>query len=174
MNKEFTQEMMRVNLAGEYGAIRIYQGQIDALSRRGETKHLEKIKHMLAQEEEHLHFFQTNLIKNKVRPTIFHPLWHLLGYTLGYASARMGLKSAMACTVAVEEVIDKHYAHQLEKIDKNSNTELYEAIETFRQEELEHRDIALDCHAEEAIGYNFLYKAVQIASKSAIWLSKKL
>lgn len=169
------QQMVRVNLAGEYGAIRIYQGQIAAMKKRGgaDPEYMQELKHMCAQEKEHLKFFQKKLVEIGGRPTVFHPVWHVFGYALGYISAKMGETSAMACTVAVEEVIDEHYSQQLAIMDKVAEPELHRAIDTFRKEELEHKDIALEHKAEEAPFYHLLHFSVQAASKAAIWLSKR-
>jgi len=176
MNKEQEiKQMIRVNLAGEYGAIRIYQGQIDAMKKlKQDPQHIRELRHMCAQEEKHLEFFQKELVERGVRPTVLHPLWHVFGYALGYITARMGRESAMACTVAVEEVIDAHYCEQLSAINKDKEAELHKAIELFREEELEHRDLALENNAQEAPLYHVLYHSIQAASKAAIWLSKRL
>jgi len=163
-------QIIRVDHAGEYGAKRIYQGQMDVLKNSPSYK---TIKHMAEQEEEHLAYFSEQIGKRKVRPTALMPLWHVGAYAMGAATALMGEKAAMACTVAVEEVIDEHYQEQLEMLG-NDEKPLKEKIEKFRAEELEHRDIGLENHAEEAHGYPILRQGVKMATKLAIELSKKI
>lgn len=168
--KEKLDSIMRVDHAGEYGATRIYAGQLAVLKN---TKSAKIIQHMAEQEEAHLKKFNELVSKNQVRPTALLPFWHVAGYAMGYATALMGEKAAMACTVAVEEVIDEHYKKQYETLP-NSEKELKKTIEKFRQEEIEHRDIGLENGAEEAKGYEVLTKAVKGASKLAIWLSSRV
>ena len=158
--------ILRVNHAGEYGAKRIYAGQLAVLGRHPE------ITHMAAQEQAHLDYFVDAVVKNGVRPTVLHPLWHVAGFALGAATALMGEKAAMACTVAVEEVIDEHYTRQLETLDASA-PELRETITRFRAEELEHRDIGLAHGAEEAPAYAALRQVIRAGSKTAIWLSER-
>lgn len=164
--------MIRVNHAGEYGARRIYEGQLEAL--KG-TPYEGVLSHMKEQELKHLQAFEDLLHQRRVRPTFLSPIWHGLGYLLGYATGRMGPQAAMACTVAVEEVIDEHYAEQeryLEKIP--AEKDLKDLIQQFRQEELEHRDIGLAQGALDAPAYPLLTGAIKAASRLAIWLSKRL
>lgn len=162
--------MIRVDHAGEFGAARIYDGQLAVLGRKpvGDT-----IRHMAAQEQKHLAAFNELVADRRVRPTLLSPLWHAAGFALGAATAAMGERAAMACTVAVEEVIDEHYAGQAEQLGEDQ-AELKDTIETFRQEELEHRDIGLQHGAEEAPGYELLSGAVKAGSRLAIWLSERL
>lgn len=164
--------MIRVDQAGEYGAGYIYKGQIDAL------KSCEKrplLEHMRDQELEHLRTFNEMIVSRRIRPTIMSPLWKVAGYTLGYVTGKMGEKAAMACTVAVEEVIDAHYQEQQQELDKiGGEATLQATIEKFRQEELEHRDIGLEHGALQMRGYEPLTKAVKAASKLAIWISKRI
>ena len=164
--------MIRVDHAGEYGAVRIYQGQLDAL--KGSACE-DTIRHMQEQEEAHLATFNTLIQERKVRPTALSPLWHVAGYTMGYLTGRLGEKAAMACTVAVEEAIDEHYAAQ-EKTLKEMGTEpeLYKTVKRFRQEELEHRDIGYENGAEEALGYPVLSNAIKTGTRFAIWLSERV
>ncbi|WP_425407523.1 demethoxyubiquinone hydroxylase family protein [Hwanghaeella sp.] len=162
--------MIRVDQAGEFGATRIYAGQHDVLRR---TPSASLIKHMAEQEQEHLDTFNKMLTKRRVRPTIMTPIWHVAGYAMGAGSALLGEKAAMACTVAVEEVIDEHYAKQAEKLGEDE-ADLKATIERFRQEELEHRDIGYAEGAEQAPGYPVLTRAVKTASKLAIWLSERV
>ncbi len=162
--------MVRVNHAGEYGAQRIYQGQL-ALLGRGPAG--PALRHMARQEARHLAFFEIELAARRVRPTALQPLWHLAGFALGVATAALGERAAMACTVAVEEAIDEHYAGQLETLD-GQEPKLAAAIEEFRAEELEHRDTALAAGAQDAPAYALLYRAVNAASKLAIALSTRI
>lgn len=164
------ESMIRVNQAGEYGAMRIYAGQLAVLRSSPAT---EKIKEMAAQEREHLDAFNTLAAERRVRPTVLEPLWHVAGFALGAATALLGEKAAMACTVAVEEVIEEHYAGQAAKLGEDE-TPLRETIEKFRDDELEHRDIAVEHHARETPGYELLASAIKAGSRLAIWLSTRL
>lgn len=170
--EETLSQMLRVNHAGEYGAGRIYAGQIAALKKSACRPTLE---HMQAQEKRHLEVFEKMLTARRVRPTLLQPVWHAAGYALGYITGKMGEKAAMACTVAVEEVIDEHY-HSQETFLNNVPAEqpLKAVISQFRQEELEHRDIGLAHHAEAAPFYHRLSKGIKMASRAAIWLSKRI
>jgi len=161
--------MLRVDHAGEYGARRIYEGQLAVL---GKSPSAPTIRHMYEQEAEHLRTFEELLVRHRVRPTVLQPVWHAAGFALGAATALLGEKAAMACTVAVEEVIDEHYAGQSEELGEDQ-AELKDTIETFRQEELEHRDIGLQHGAEETPGYEVLSGAVKAGSRLAIWLSER-
>ena len=164
--------MIRVDHAGEYGAVRIYQGQLDALKNSACE---DTIKHMQDQEKVHLETFEKMIVKRRVRPTVLTPVWHLAGYAMGYISGKLGEKAAMACTVAVEEVIDEHYADQEQQLQAmDDETELAEIVHKFRQEELEHRDIGLKHGAEETPNYKALTTIVKTASRTAIWLSKRI
>ena len=168
--EEMIDRIIRVDHAGEYGAVRIYAGQLAVL--RG-TKSEKVIAHMAKQEEDHLAAFDKLVADRKVRPTALAPLWHAAGFALGAATALMGEKAAMACTVAVEEVIDEHYAGQAEKLG-DDETDLRDTIEKFRADELGHRDEALAQGAEEAPGYRMLSDAVKAGSRLAIWLSERI
>ena len=162
--------MIRVDQAGEFGATRIYAGQHDVLRR---TPSGPLIKHMAEQEQEHLDAFNKMLTERRVRPTLMTPIWHVAGYAMGAGSALLGEQAAMACTVAVEEVIDEHDAAQAERLGEDEAA-LKATIEKFRQEELEHRDIGYAEGAEQAPGYPVLTRAVKSASKLAIWLSERI
>ncbi|MBS0271922.1 MAG: demethoxyubiquinone hydroxylase family protein [Proteobacteria bacterium] len=162
--------MLRVNLAGEYGAKRIYEGQLAILKNSSSAPILE---HMRDQELNHLQVFEKWVAKNHVRPTLLQPLWHVAGYALGAGTALLGEKAAMACTAAVEEVIDEHYEKQLILLG-DENPELSKVIYTFQQEEREHRDIALEHGAQEAPAYPLLSHAIKGASRLAIWLSERI
>lgn len=161
--------MIRVDHAGEYGARRIYEGQLAVL---GKGPKGDVLRHMATQEKRHLEAFEKMIVERGVRPTVFGPLWHVAGFALGAGTALLGEKAAMACTVAVEEVIDEHYRKQQEALG-NDESDLRETIEEFRQEELEHRDIALDHGAEQAPAYPLLSTGVKRASRLAIWLSER-
>ncbi len=162
--------MLRVDHAGEYGARRIYEGQLAVLGRAPSAP---AIRHMHAQELRHLEAFETLLSDRRVRPTALQPLWHVAGFALGAATALMGEKAAMACTVAVEEVIDEHYAGQIAELG-DDEAALRETLEDFRAEEIEHRDIGLAEGAEETPGYEALSAAVKSGSRLAIWLSERI
>lgn len=164
------ESMIRVNQAGEYGAMRIYAGQL-AVLRHGAAA--EKIKEMAAQEREHLDAFNKLAAERRVRPTALEPLWHLAGFALGAATALMGEKAAMACTVAVEEVIEEHYADQAAKLGEDE-APLRETIEKFRADELQHRDTAVEYYARETPGYELLASAIKAGSRLAIWLSTRV
>ncbi|HEV2188035.1 MAG TPA: demethoxyubiquinone hydroxylase family protein [Stellaceae bacterium] len=162
--------MIRVDQAGEYGATRIYAGQL-AVIRRGRAAGA--IREMAGQEQRHLAQFDRLLGERRVRPTALSPLWHAAGYALGAATALLGERAAMACTVAVEEVIDEHYARQAERLE-NKDPELAEAIRTARADELAHRDTALAHEAREAPAYELVSAAIKAGSRLAIWLSERI
>jgi ubiquinone biosynthesis monooxygenase Coq7 len=165
--------MIRVNQAGEYGARRIYEGQLAVMGRKHPNH--DAVKHMHEQELRHLETFDRLVSERRVRPTALQPIWHIAGFALGAATAMMGDRAAMACTVAVEEVIDEHYAKQSERLEEDRNeAELRDTIEEFRAEELEHRDTALEHGAEQAPGYEVLTAAVKTGSRLAIWLSERI
>lgn len=168
--KEEVARMLRVDHAGEYGAVRIYAGQLAVL---GHTPTGEVIRHMAEQERRHLETFDRLLPERQVRPTALGPLWHVAGFALGAATALLGERAAMACTVAVEEVIDEHYAAQAAALGE-SEPELKQVIEEFRQEELAHRDEGLAHGATQAPGYEVLTTGIKAASRLAIWLSTRV
>jgi len=161
---------IRVDHAGEYGARRIYEGQLAVL---GASKIGPTIRHMHEQELRHLKHFDDLMVARGTRPTALQPLWHVAGFALGAATALMGARAAMACTVAVEEVIDEHYARQTEQLGEEE-AELKAAIEEFRQEELEHRDTGLAHGAEQTPGYEILSATIKSGSRLAIWLSERI
>lgn len=162
--------ILRVDQAGEYGAKRIYEGQIAVLGRGPRAKTLQ---HMYEQELEHLEHFDRQLVERRVRPTLLQPLWHVAGFALGAGTALIGEKAAMACTVAIEETIDEHYQKQLEDLGPEEE-DLKDRISKFREEELEHRDIGIEHGAEEAPGYEVLSTAIKTGSRLAIWLSERI
>ena len=162
--------MLRVDHAGEYGAARIYDGQLAVFGRHHRLS--PTIRHMAQQEERHLRAFDKLLVERRVRPTLLSPLWHAAGFALGAATALMGERAAMACTAAVEEVIDDHYRSQLD--DLADEPELHAMITEFRAEEVEHRDIALEYGAEQTPGYGPLSGAVKAGCRAAIWLAQRI
>lgn len=164
------ERMLRVDHAGEYGAVRIYEGQLAVL---GKSDKAPIIEHMVAQEREHLSTFNKLVADHRVRPTAMLPVWHLAGFALGAGTALLGERAAMACTVAVEEVIDEHYAGQIAKLG-DEDSELRDTFEKFRQEEVEHRDTGLAHGAEKTPGYEALTGLVKTGSRFAIWLSERV
>lgn len=161
---------IRVDHAGEYGARRIYQGQLAVLGRGPKA---EILRHMQAQEEEHLRVFSGLIADRRVRPTALLPFWHVAGYALGALTAAMGERAAMACTVAVEEAIDAHYAAQAQALG-DDEAPLRQTIEHFRAEELDHRDIGLANEAERAPGYRALRAVIKAGCKVAIAVSERV
>ena len=167
--------MIRVDHAGEYGAVRIYAGQIAVAERLfgGRSRARDDIRDMATQEQRHLAAFDELVRARGVRPTVLQPLWHVAGYALGAATALLGERAAMACTVAVEEVIDEHYRGQAERLG-DADPALRETIEAFRADELQHRDVAIEHGATEALGYELISALVKTGSRLAIWLSTRL
>ena len=163
--------MLRVNQAGEYGATRIYAGQMAVLRRNSSASKL--IARMAGQEQRHLDRFNQLMAERRVRPTALQPVWNVAGFALGAATALMSEEAAMACTDAVETEIDRHYSAQLEQLG-GEDPELAADIETFRLEELEHRDTAREAGAAQAMGYPILTAAVRAACRVAIGLSKRI
>ncbi len=168
--RRYLERVIRVDHAGEYGAKRIYQGQLAVL--RG-TKHEPTIRHMQEQEQEHLDTFSRHIARRRVRPTALLPVWHVAGFVLGAATAAMGARAAMACTVAVEEAIDEHYQAQEAALGEDE-AELKAEIARFRAEELEHRDIGLANEAELTPGYRLLSAAIKLGCKLAIKVSERV
>jgi ubiquinone biosynthesis monooxygenase Coq7 len=163
--------MLRVNQAGEYGATRIYAGQLAVLRRNGSAAKL--ITRMAGQEERHLARFNALLTERRVRPTALQPLWNVAGYALGAATALMSESAAMACTDAVETEIDRHYAAQLVELG-DDDPELSADILDFQAEELEHRDNAREAGAANAVGYPLLTAAIRAGCRLAIGVSKRI
>ena len=168
--RAYVERVIRVDHAGEYGAKRIYQGQIAVL--RG-TRYEPLLRHMQAQEQEHLDTFSALIAKRRVRPTALLPVWHLAGFALGAGTAMLGHRAAMACTVAVEEAIDEHYRSQEARLGADE-APLRRTIARFRAEELEHRDIGLELAAERAPAYRLLSAAIKAGCKAAIHISERL
>lgn len=162
--------ILRVDQAGELGAVRIYQGQRAIL---GKGRHGPMLAKMTEQEQHHLDTFSTLIGKRGTRPTVLAPLWHVAGFALGAATALMGERAAMACTVAVEEAIDEHYAAQHAALGEDE-AELRQTIAKFREDELEHRDIGLANDAEKAPFYPVLSTAIKTGCRVAIWLSERI
>ena len=162
--------MLRVDHAGEFGATRIYEGQLDVL---GRGRQAAAIREMAETEKRHLARFEALLRERRVRPTVLHPLWSVAGYALGAATALLGARAAMACTVAIEEVIDAHYRSQAERLGED-DPGLRETILSFRDDEIAHRDLALAHGAEDSPPYDLITAAVKTGSRIAIWLSTRL
>ena len=161
--------MLRVDHAGEYGATRIYQGQLAVI---GKGRAAGAIRRMAEAEQRHLAQFETLLRERRVRPTLLHPLWSVAGYALGATTALLGERAAMACTVAVEQVIDEHYREQADRL-ADADPALRQTVLAFRDDELAHRDQALAMGAEETPGYALLSLFVKAGSRLAIRLSTR-
>jgi ubiquinone biosynthesis monooxygenase Coq7 len=163
--------MLRVDQAGEYGATRIYAGQLAVLRRNAPESKL--IARMAAQEQRHLSRFNELMGERRVRPTALQPLWNVAGFALGAATALISEKAALACTDAIETEIDKHYGSQLEQLG-GDDPELAGDIRDFQADELEHRDTARQAGAAQAVGYPLLTAAIRAGCKAAIMLSKRI
>ncbi|MDP4604721.1 MAG: demethoxyubiquinone hydroxylase family protein [Erythrobacter sp.] len=173
MEREELHRMIRVDQAGEFGATRIYEGQLAVMGDRG--PHSAEIRHMAAQEAEHRAKFDALLTRRGVRPTVLHPFWSAAGYALGAGTALLGPEAAMACTAAVETEIDKHYSEQLDKLAASgADPELAEMIEAFREDERDHRDAALANGAERAPAYPLLAGAIRLGCRIAIKVSERI
>jgi ubiquinone biosynthesis monooxygenase Coq7 len=162
--------MVRVDQAGEYGATRIYCGQLAVLGAHPASR---AVARMQSQEERHLKTFDEMMIERGVRPTLLQPLWRVAGHALGVTTALMSPNAAMACTAAVETEIDRHYSGQLRALGE-SEPDLAATIGRFRDEELEHRDTALAAGAEDAFGYPLLSSLIRAGCRIAIALSKRI
>jgi len=170
-DQSILEEIIRVDHAGEFGATRIYDGQIAIFGKK--SKIGKTIKHMADQEQEHIDTFEKLILNHRVRPTALLPVWNVAGYFLGVATAMMGEKAAMACTVAVEKVIGDHYNKQLSLL-KGDHKKLKATIKKFAQDELEHHDIGIAHDAEKTPGYSILTKFIEMGCKTAIAVSKKI
>lgn len=164
------ERILRVDHAGEYGAKRIYDGQLAVLGRSNAAP---VIRRMAEQERRHLAVFDRLVNERRVRPTLLSPLWHVAGFALGAATALLGKDAAMACTVAVEEVIDDHYKRQADSLGADE-PELRAVVEEFRRDELVHRDEGLAHGAADTPGYGLLTGLVKTGSRLAIWLSERI
>jgi 3-demethoxyubiquinol 3-hydroxylase len=163
--------MIRVNHAGEYGAKRIYEGQIAVL---GKSACGDTLRHMAQQEQTHLECFADMMVARRVRPTALMPFWNVAGFALGVATALLGKEAAMACTVAVESVIDEHYAQQETLLAGDvAEKELKQAVSKFRIEEQEHHDTAIAQGAEESPLYPLLTGIIKLNTRVAIWLATR-
>jgi len=163
--------MLRVDQAGEYGATRIYAGQLAVMGQRSADARM--IARMAEQEARHRAVFDALVARRGVRPTALQPLWNAAGFALGAATALIGPKAAMACTAAIETEIDRHYGEQLDSIG-DGDPELSGLIEAFRAEEIEHRDAAIAAGAEQAPAYPLLSGAIRLGCRIAIGLSKHI
>ena len=168
--QEIIARILRVDHAGEYGAARIYDGQLAVLGRDAVAP---VIREMADAERKHLETFDRLLHERRVRPTALAPFWHAAGFALGAGSALMGRRAAMACTAAVEEVIEQHYAAQVEKLGDDEK-ELRETLIEFGAEESRHKEIGLEHEAEKAPGYEPLSAVVKRGTRLAIWLSERI
>ena len=164
------EEFIRVDHAGEIGASKIYEGQIKVL---GKTDIGPLLQHMKDQEQEHLDTFHELLNKHKVRPTALLPLWNKLGYALGFITASISKDAAMACTIAVEEVIGEHYAQQAESLN-DDHKELKSTLMKFRDDELDHLETGVEHDGKNAPGYEIMKAIVQLGCRTAIKISEKI
>ena len=168
------EEFIRVDHAGERGAVKIYEGQLLALNTFVEDENLKKtIEEMKIHEKEHCQFFESEIKKRNIKPTKFLPLWDLLGVGLGFGSTLLGKKAAMLCTASVEEVIDKHYLNQINQLGPEEK-ELKKKITKFRKDELHHKDIAYKKGASKKGVYSIMDKIIKTGSKIAINISEKV
>ena len=173
-NKKTLEEIIRVDHAGERGAIKIYEGQLLALKTFKQDEFLKKkIEEMKEHEKEHYEYFDQEIKKRNIKPTKFLPLWDLMGIGLGFGSTLLGKKAAMLCTASVEEVIDKHYLDQINQLGPEEK-ELKKKITKFRQDELDHKDIAYEEGASKKGLYSIMDKIIKTGSKIAIRISEKV
>ena len=173
-NKKKVEEFIRVDHAGERGAIKIYEGQLLALNTIVKDENLKKIiEEMKVHEEEHCNFFENEIKKRNIKPTKLLPFWDLLGIGLGFGSTILGKKAAMLCTASVEEVIDSHYQNQINQLSSNEK-KLREKIIKFREDELKHKNIAYEKGATKNGIYSILDKIIKTGSKIAINVSEKI
>ena len=173
-DKKTLEEIIRVDHAGERGAIKIYEGQLLALSTFKKNEKLKKIiEDMKEHEKEHFEYFDKEIQKRNIKPTVFLPIWDLLGVTLGFGTTMIGEKAAMLCTASVEEVIDKHYKNQLDKLG-DDEVDLKKSISKFRDDEIDHKNIAYDKGATKQGLYYILDKIIKTGSRIAINISEKI
>ena len=173
-SKNKIEEFIRVDHAGERGAVKIYEGQLLALNTFVKDENLKKvIEEMKVHEKEHCEFFETEIKKRKIKPTLFLPLWDLLGVGLGFGSTLLGKKAAMLCTASVEEVIDEHYQNQINQLGPDEKN-LKKKIIKFREDELHHKDIAYEKGASKKGIYSIMDKIIKTGSKIAINISEKV
>ena len=173
-NQKILEEIIRVDHAGERGAIKIYEGQLLALNTIKQNDKLKTIiEEMKEHEKEHLEYFEKEIQKRKMKPTYLLPLWDLIGVSLGFGTVLLGTKAAMLCTASVEEVIEDHYQDQLKKIG-NDEKELKAKIEKFKRDEINHKNIAYDTGASKIGIYSIMDKVIRTGSKIAITISEKI
>ena len=173
-NQKTLEEIIRVDHAGERGAIKIYEGQLLALKTIKLDNDLkDKIEEMKEQEKEHLEYFEKEIQKRKIKPTYLLPLWDVMGVALGFGTAILGKKAAMLCTASVEEVIEDHYQNQLKKLG-NDEMDLKDKIEKFREEEISHKNIAYESGATNKGLYSIMDKVIRTGSRIAITISEKI
>jgi len=173
-NQKNVEEMIRVDHAGERGAIKIYEGQLLALKTIKKDENLKKtIEEMKEHEKEHLDYFEQEIERRKIKPTLLLPLWDLMGVTLGFGTALLGKKAAMLCTASVEEVIEDHYKNQINKLGDDEKA-LKAKIEIFRNDEIEHKNIAYEEGATNKGIHSIMDKIIRTSSKIAITISEKI
>ena len=173
-NRKTLEEIIRVDHAGERGAIKIYEGQLLALKTIKQDNTLrDKIEEMKEHEKEHLEYFEKEIQKRKIKPTYLLPLWDLMGVTLGFGTALLGKKAAMLCTASVEEVIENHYQNQLKKLG-NDEMDLKAKIEKFKEEEINHKNMAYESGATNKGLYSIMDKVIRTGSRIAITISEKI
>ena len=173
-NKKTLEEIIRVDHAGERGAIKIYEGQLLALNTFKKDEKLKKlIEEMKEHEKEHFDFFEKEIQKRNIKPTYFLPLWDIMGVALGFGTALMGKKAAMLCTASVEEVIENHYENQLKKLGDDEK-DLKAKIEKFKEDEVDHKNIAYSHGATNKGFYSIMDKVIRTGSRIAITISEKI
>ena len=173
-NQKILEEIIRVDHAGERGAIKIYEGQLLALKTIKQDESLkDKIDKMKEQEKEHLEYFEKEIQKRKIKPTYLLPLWDIMGVTLGFGTALLGKKAAMLCTASVEEVIEDHYQNQLKKLG-NDEMELKAKIEKFMGDEVDHKNMAYEAGATNKVMYSIMDQVIRVGSLIAISISEKI
>ena len=169
------EEMLRVDHAGEYGAVAIYKGQLAVFERQhGKERIVSQLREMAAQEQDHLDAFDKMLVAGSVRPTALSPVWNAAGFALGVGTALMGEKAAHACTEAVETVIEEHYGDQVTELREAGDEELAARMAKFQEEEVAHKDLATSEGAAEAPGYGLLSAFIRTGCRLAIRLSEKI
>ena len=173
-NQKTLEEIIRVDHAGERGAIKIYEGQLLALKTIKQDNNLkDKIEEMKEQEKEHLEYFEKEIQKRKIKPTYLLPLWDVMGVALGFGTALLGKKTAMLCTASVEEVIEDHYENQLKKLG-NDEMDLKNKIEKFKGDEVDHKNMAYESGATNKGLYSIMDKVIRTGSRIAITISEKI
>ena len=173
-NQKTLEEIIRVDHAGERGAIKIYEGQLLALKTIKQDENLKNIvEEMKEHEKEHLEYFEKQIQKRKIKPTYMLPLWDIMGVALGFGTALLGKKATMLCTASVEEVIEKHYENQLKKIGSDEK-DLKDKIEKFKSDEVNHKNIAYEAGATNQGLYSIMDKIIRTSSRIAIKISEKI